>query len=81
MSQSSRVLDMLVRGWVCGTEFLDERIPRYGARIFDLRRRGYCIVRRPCGNPQHHHRSAQDEWRLQPVRDDGQLEALLEVSS
>jgi hypothetical protein len=56
---------MLARGWVCGTEFLDERMPRYGARIFELRRRGCLIVSRTCGNPQHRHVSKhQDEWRL-----------------
>lgn len=80
MSQTDRVAGMLRRGWVCGTEFLDERIPRYGARIFDLRRRGMLIVRRPCANPTHRHVSPQDEWRLQPILADGQLEALLEVA-
>jgi hypothetical protein len=79
MSQNDRVLAMLRRGWVCGTEFLDERMPRYGARIFDLRRRGFVIVSRWCVNPQHQHRSRQEEWRIiaEPSQG-GQLAAVLE---
>lgn len=50
--------------WVCGTDFLDARIPRYGARLHDLRARGFVTVRRACENPAHSHRSGQFEWRL-----------------
>jgi hypothetical protein len=79
VSQHDRVLFLLRRGWVCGTEFLDERIPRYGARLFSLRRKGFVIVRRPCANPTHRHQSRQDEWRLiaEPTRE-GQMHAVFE---
>ncbi len=82
MSQRDRVLQLLSEGWTCGTTFLDERMPRYGARIFDLRRRGFLIVRRPCADPSHRHESRQEEWRLIAAPDpDGQVAALLEVSA
>jgi hypothetical protein len=79
MSQNDRVLAMLRRGWVCGTEFLDERMPRYGARIYELRRRGFLIASRPCADPQHRHASRQEQWRIiaEPSQG-GQLTAVLE---
>lgn len=62
MTQRDQVLEMLRCGWVCGTEFLDEHIPRYGARIFQLQRAGHGISRRLC--QRHEHKSRQYEWRL-----------------
>ena len=62
MTQNDRVLEMIRAGWVCATEFLDEHIPRYGARIFQLQRAGHHITRRQC--QRHHHESRQYEWRL-----------------
>lgn len=64
MSQQDRVLWLLRHGWVCGTTFLDEGMPRYGARIYELRRRGYLIESRTCSDRTHHHRSRQIEWRI-----------------
>lgn len=79
MSQDTRVLEMLRHGWVCGTEFLDERLPRYSARICELRKRGFVIVRQPCDNPRHRHASRQDQWRLIAApSEDGQIHAVYE---
>lgn len=67
MTQRNEVLDMLRnRAWVCGTEFLDARIPRYSARLNELRSKGFVISDRVCANPQHRyqHRSRQWEWHL-----------------
>ncbi len=79
MSQDARVLEMLRRDWVCGTTFLDEGMPRYAARICELRQRGCMIARKPCNDPTHHHSSRQEQWRLmaEPVVG-GQLAALLD---
>jgi hypothetical protein len=62
MTQCDQVLVMLRAGWVCGTEFLDEHIPRYGARIHQLQSAGHLIRRRVC--QRHRHESRQYEWRL-----------------
>jgi hypothetical protein len=78
VTQNDRVLQLLRRqGWVCGTEF--EYMRRYSARLFELRQRGFLIVRRSCANPAHRHVSPEFEWQLmgEPNRD-GQLAALLE---
>ena len=62
MTQRDRVQAMLTDDWTCGTQFLARHIPRYGARIFDLRRQGLKVERRPCETHQHFDR--QYEWRL-----------------
>lgn len=66
MTQSDEVLHLLSEGWVCGTTFLNCCIPRYPARILELRRQGFPIERRRCEHPLHFHRSTQYEWRLAP---------------
>lgn len=63
-TQRDEVLNRLNWGWTCGTEFLAESIPRYGARILELRHLGHKIERRRCEDPQHHHISQQYEWRI-----------------
>lgn len=63
-TQYERVRDMLERGWVCGSHFLDARIPRYSAHVHELRRAGYMVERRPCEHPWHEHRSLMYEWRI-----------------
>lgn len=66
VTQGDRVLDML-RGseiGVCGVEFLDARIPRFGGRIFDLRRAGHVIENRRCTS--HRHQSRQIRYILIP---------------
>ncbi len=62
MSQLDEVRAMLEDGWTCGTWFLRCYIPRYGARIFELRRLGYRVKRRQCQT--HFHTGRQYEWRL-----------------
>ena len=61
-TQKEQVLAMLRNGPVCGTRFLARRIPRYPARIFELKQDGHLISKRRCGDEQHRHASAQFEW-------------------
>lgn len=61
MSQREQVRRMLEQGWTCGTVFLDERIPRYGARIFEIGQDEY-VEKRRCET--HRHNSVQYEWRI-----------------
>jgi hypothetical protein len=68
MTQFDDVLTMLDEGWVCGTQFLDLYIPRYGARIFEIRRlHPGRVERRRCDS--HYHCGVQYEWRLRPLED------------
>lgn len=62
-TQIDRVREALLDGWTCATWFLNQYLPRYGARIWDLRRAGYYIDRRVC---QSHdwHQTTQYEWRI-----------------
>ncbi len=62
MTQVDQVRRMLEHGWVCGTEFLDEHMPRYGARIHQLSQTGVIVARRQC--QRHRHQSRQFEWRI-----------------
>lgn len=57
---------MLLDGWVCSTTFLDRRLPRATARIFDLRRQGYLISRRQCESHDWHE-TTQYEWKIEAV--------------
>lgn len=78
MTQQDRVLDMLRRGWTCGTEFGYDS--RYSARICELRQKGYLIERRPCNSPSHCHASAEVQWRLIAEPDPyGQIAAAFDV--
>jgi len=63
-SQRKRILSMLRRGPVCGTTLLAEHIPRYSARIFELRGEGHTIQNRKCGNALHAHETKQTEFVL-----------------
>ena len=63
-TQTEQVLAMLRTGPVCGTRFLARRIPRYPARIWELKQEGHAIAKRRCTNPDHRHVSAQWEWCL-----------------
>ncbi len=49
----------------CGTEFLNLGIPRYSARIYELRREGHQIIRRTC-DVHYYHRSRQYVYELVP---------------
>lgn len=62
MSQRDRVLLMLKAGPVCGTDFLRAYIPRYSARILELRQQGHVIIDRPCRF--HDHESRQTIYEL-----------------
>jgi len=68
MNQRERVLGWLMQGPVCGTTLLAEMIPRYAARISELRRDGHVIGTRRCSNQQHHHQSRQVEYVLDTLR-------------
>lgn len=73
MSQRRRILRLLETAPVCGTELLDRHMPRYAARIKELRTDGHNIATRPCQNTLHRHTTAQVEYVLLPA---GQLELL-----
>ena len=62
MSQKRRILAALKLGPVCGTDMLRWRIPRYAARIYELRTEGHDIVSRPCR--LHDHDSPQVVYEL-----------------
>jgi hypothetical protein len=64
MNQRERVLGMLQAGPVCGTDLLREFIPRYAARILELRQQGWMISSRPCKNQWHDHRTPQTVYEL-----------------
>lgn len=61
-TQRQRVLAALRDGPTCGTEFLDMHIPRYGARIMELRET-LTITNELCRKHQHY--SRQTVYRLQ----------------
>ena len=58
---------------VCGVWFLDRRMPRYPARIVDLKTDGHSIGRVKCPYPYHTHAKSIATYRL----DDGQMEMAL----
>ena len=60
MSQKQRIANLLRDGPVCGTALLDLRMPRYAARIAELRAEGMLIETRRCES--HRHVSAQVEY-------------------
>ena len=64
MNQRERVLTMLKAGPVCGTDFLRQFIPRYSARIYELRQLGLTVTERPCRFSHHDHESRQTVYEL-----------------
>ena len=64
MSQKERILRRLLEAPVCGTRLLELRIPRYAARIAELRADGHSIITRRCENPNHRHSTKQVEYVL-----------------
>ena len=65
MGQRDRILRMLTDTYpdgVCGTVFLRERMPRYAARIWELRAKGCAIQTEPCQD--HAHETRQTVYRL-----------------
>ena len=68
MTQLERVLEALranIDG-VCGTLFLKEGIPRYAARIGELRSAGHNIIRVKCPYFYHTHTGNIATYRLDP---------------
>lgn len=64
MTQTAEILYRLELGPVCGTDLLRMYIPRYAARIYDLRNQGHNINTRRCKNPEHRHQTPQIEYVL-----------------
>lgn len=62
LTQSQRILGALKLGPKCGTTFLEWRIPRYAARIHELRGQGYAITSEKC--LFHDHETHQTVYRL-----------------
>ena len=63
MTQRDQVLEILRQnlGGVCGTYFYEEHLPRYAARLHELRSAGYSIVSRRC---RERHATPQTEFVL-----------------
>ncbi len=75
-TQKERTLSMLrtLHQGVCGTMFLEARMPRYAARILDLKHDGHRIEKISCPYSYHGHAKAIATYRLNPlyeVVDDG----------
>ena len=62
MNQTEKILSKLQMGPVCGTTFLQMFIPRYAARIHELRRAGHQIQSERC--QLHDHETHQVVYRL-----------------
>jgi hypothetical protein len=62
-TQADRILVALHGGPVCGTTLLGWGIPRYVARIWELKQRGYRITKELCR--LHDHQTRQWVWRLE----------------
>lgn len=67
MTQQEDILFHLRQDPVCGTSFLNWHIPRYAARIHELRAKGYQITSERCRISYHHHRSPQTVYQLEPT--------------
>lgn len=65
-TQKEKVLWRIQQGPACGTVFLQRHIPRYAARVAELRAEGWNITTRTCENVLHHHVSRQVEYVLEP---------------
>ena len=66
LDQVRKMLEQAAPGGVCAKDFLDERIHKYPAWVFELRQAGTDIESRSCDNKQHRHRYPQIEYRLVP---------------
>ena len=69
-TQADRVLQMLrsAEMGVCANEFLNARIPRFSARLHDLRKQGHIIENRKCFLTSHRHQTKQVRYVLIPPR-------------
>ena len=57
MNQRERVLALLRDGPQCTSDFAAAYLPRFGARIWELRRAGHTITNRRCDKHPHPKRS------------------------
>lgn len=67
MTHKERILNMLnsrYPGGVCATEFLEAFMPTYSQRIGDLKKEGWPVYTRRCGQMFHRHESRQIEYYL-----------------
>ncbi|MCH8153175.1 MAG: hypothetical protein IH830_12495 [Planctomycetes bacterium] len=64
MTQQERILLHLQDEPTCGTSFLNWHIPRYAARIHELRAKGHQITSERCKIEYHHHHSPQTVYTL-----------------
>ena len=67
-TQKEQVLQALVLrpDGVCGTQFLEGHIPRYAARILDLKHDGHRIKRVSCPYPFHNHPASVATYKRLP---------------
>lgn len=64
LSHKQLILRQLERGPVCATTLLEDHMPRYAARILDLRQEGNRIVTERCNRMGHEHQTRQVQYRL-----------------
>ena len=65
-TQQRQILDMMRhRRWVCGAEFAREVTWAFGARLSELRARGFHVSKRACRNPRHRHKSQLWEYAVE----------------
>lgn len=69
-SQADRVLRMLEESelGVCAVDFLEAYIPRFSARLKEIRDTGRVIEKRKCFSTSHRHRTRQVRYVLMPKR-------------
>ena len=69
-TQADRVLQMLRDSemGVCAVEFLQACVPRFSARLHDLRKAGHLIENRKCFATSHRHQTKQLRYVLLPPR-------------
>ncbi len=69
-TQTDKVLGMLKENdlGVCATTFNREYIPRFSARILELRKQGHEIEKRKCFQTSHNHHTKQVRYILMPPR-------------
>lgn len=65
-------------GGVCGPTFHEAYQTRYSARILELKRDGWNIVKRRCDLRSHQHQSVQWLWELLPPESQGTTGSLFD---
>jgi hypothetical protein len=63
VTQRETVLRMARKG-ACSVEFLRAYIPRFGARLWELKRDGYNVEKAMCRNKRHFQKSTQFVYRI-----------------